>query len=295
MSITECEVHEWVAVEEPRSVIEAWACSQCAATSAECAQGGHASGSAIPLCRPCQVRVARQIDQLEEYLGLAIVAEVAKSDMRSPMDYRVQVGGSRIQHESDGAEGLVEIVLGWVAMWADASGATEQGWADYLKGRLIWAATNPEASAWSDFTDEVVRHRAAARGLAGLGPVHLPETCVHCHDLGQRGELVQDRCDDHGKPHPDGLQDEVRCVLCDRRWEDRGAYRLVVRGHLARRADGLVTMEQARALWPEVPAATWRDWRRRGNLPRGAEVYALSDLRALVTRRDEEVARTGMA
>ena len=286
MSVTECEVHEWVKAEE------SWACSQCVATSATCAQGDHPANSSIPLCLRCQVRIAQRIRQLDAYLRLALVAEVAQSDLKSPMDYRMRVSGSCIQHEAEGAEGIEEVMLGWGGMWAEYVGAENAGWADFLTTHLLWAVQHPNESGWEDFAREVGAHRLTAQHLAGLGPARLPERCVYCKPLGHKGELVQDRVDRHGEPYADGLQDEVRCLTCDRHWEDRQAYQLVTRMHITA-SEGEVTIEQAKELWPEVPAATWRRWKKRGDLEATGGTHSLASLRALVTRRREELGRLG--
>lgn len=280
MTISECGTHDWRPDPAPQASIEAWRCANCEATSATCIQGGHAADSTLPLCLACQKRTTRIIDQLDQYLRIALVADVAKSDMRSPMDYRLRVAGSKMQHEAEGAEGVLEVMLGWQGMWVDAAGSEgQEGWAEYLKGHLLWAAVNPTASAWEDFAIEIRSHRATARELAGLGPKRLPERCIHCN-----GDLVQDRCDERGEPYADGLQDEVRCIVCGRTWDDRGAYQLVTRRHVAE-SSGTVTIEQARAIWPDVPAATWRDWKRREKIV--GDRLQLDDIRALVTRRED--------
>lgn len=296
--------HYWDRNPTPRDSTEAWVCTSCPATSAQCVQGEHPAGSAIPLCIPCQRRIEQHLDQLADYLGLALAYEESRSPVRSPMDYRLMVKGSKMQHESDGAEGIVEILYGWTAAWTEAgAGDAAEGALPFLRSRLVWAATNPGASGWVDFISEVGSMRIAAREIAGLGPRRLPERCVYCNDhtlpeaQRLRGDLVQDRCDAKGRPYPDGLQVEIRCVTCDRRWEDRQHYQLVVRQRLAEadqeKPNATATIEQAKRLWPEVPPATWRRWRQRKELePNKDGLYLLADLRRLVTRRTAD-ARPG--
>ena len=58
--------------------------------------------------------------------------------------------------------------------------------------------------------------------------------------------------------------------------------------------DALVTLEEARLIWREVPAATWRKWAERERIEpnswneRGTPVYRVRDLAAVVEQRSRE-------
>ena len=58
--------------------------------------------------------------------------------------------------------------------------------------------------------------------------------------------------------------------------------------------DALVTLEEARLIWREVPAATWRKWAERERIAsvswneRGTPVYRVRDLAEVTTQRAAE-------
>lgn len=133
---------------------------------------------------------------------------------------------------------------------------------DELKGMHLWAAHNPEASDWPGYWRAIHRLLWRARSEAGLMPQVQAEPCVHCG-----GDCVRDWSDRDWEPLTDGLSDVVRCTGCGMTWGDREDWRRVSRHHLVVLADehpdALVTLDQARTIWTDVPAATWRQWLKR--------------------------------
>ena len=296
MTVETCRIHTFEPSPGARDGAEAWACTDCPATSAQCVEGEHPTGSAIPLCERCRQRVTDWLTQIETYLDLAARYALSVSPVRSPMDYTERVGGGRGGDAEEPAEqvaAIAGVMWEWAAMWTEHTPGTtaEPGhWRPLLSSMLIWAATQPETSAWLDFVTEVRSARTRARAIAGLEPVRMSQRCMYCTEQGHRGELVRDRCDDRGRPYPDGLQDEVRCLTCDHRWDDEQHYQLVVRQRLTeaveREPDATVTLDQARQVWPEVPAQSWKDWVRRGLLTETeGGGYRVADVRERVTLR----------
>ena len=133
---------------------------------------------------------------------------------------------------------------------------------DRLKGFHVWAAHNPEASDWRAYLKAMRSLRASARRIAGLLPERIAEPCVMCG-----GDVVQDWSDGDWMPLETGLSDTVRCTRCGTTWGDRLHWHFTMRNHIvelpAEHPDALVTIEQARMIWPDVPAATWRSWAKR--------------------------------
>lgn len=257
--IAECRVHDWQRDPEGEG-IRAWVCAECTATCATCGTCGRASGTSLLLCGPCERHAARVLDDIDRALGH--YQGQPRSHYPSPGDMRLV----RVPSAADGGvqtpEDIYDAMLEWAARWTEHTGPTGQGAVDYLRGRHLWAAHNPEASDWHAYLAAMRRLRVQARRIAGLLPTRLPEPCVHCG-----GQVVQDWADRSWEPLSDGLSDVVRCTRCGMTWGDRSRWRFATRHHVVAlpgvRPDALVTLAQARMIWPDVPAATLRSWAQR--------------------------------
>lgn len=246
--------------------IRAWVCSEldagkpCMETSATCGTCGKASGSSLLLCERCEAEAHRRLD------GIAHALSLWEPDPRSPVKSPgsmslipqpgVSRGGLRTPDDVE-AE-----LLGWVARWTEHTAPENTGWLGFLGRHIIWAAHNPEQSQWLDFFDDIRRLRTAARRIAGLLPRFMPEPCAHCG-----GPVVQDRADQEWNPLTGQLPDTVRCLRCGRAWDDPLLFAFANRQHIVEapdeHPDALVTLEQARMVWPDIPAATMRSWVKR--------------------------------
>lgn len=263
--------HEW-ARDVHGSGITEWVCSEvdagrpCTETSATCGTCGQASGSSLLLCERCQREAARVLDDIAHALSLW------EPDPRSP----VKSPGSMalIPTPSSSSGGLrtpddVEAeLLGWVARWTEFTAPENTGWLGFLSRHLIWAAHHPDESQWLAFLRDCRRLRAAARRIAGLLPRFMPEPCAHCG-----GPVAQDRADQEWNPLTGQLPDTVRCLRCGRAWDDPLLFAFTNRQHIIEapdeHPDAQVTLDQARMIWPDIPAATMRSW-----IARDAERYA---------------------
>jgi len=251
----ERHAHEWVRVEGAEG-IRAWACTDCDETSATCGTCHRASGSTLLLCARCERQAARVLDDIADALGYCETSP--RSLINSPGDMRLVPGFG----ETGGVTTSVDIegrMLSWVARWTEYAGATAQSASDYLRGRHMWAAHHPSESGWLAYLSDMRQLRHQARGLAGLLPKRHPEPCVHCG-----GQVVQDWADHWWKPLEDGLSDVVRCTGCGTTWGDSAHWLFSTRQHIvdvpAVHPESLVTLAQARMIWPDVPAGTWRQW-----------------------------------
>ena len=251
--MTDQHRHEWT--QSPAG----WACTTCDQTSATCGTCGRASGSALLLCPSCERRASEVLDGIEHALGLW--ERTPRSPMRSPGDMRLVRGGGTAAEITDPSD-IESRMLAWCARWAEHTGASNVEPLSYLKSRHLWAAHNPETSDWREYLAAMRRLRASARGLAGLLPQRVAEPCPLCG-----GVVVQDWSDESWEPLETGLSDIVRCTRCATTWGDRTRWRFTMRHHIVTlpgdHPDALVTLEQARMIWPDVPAATWRSWAKR--------------------------------
>ena len=247
--------HEWTRVEGGTGICE-WACTECSETSATCGTCKRASGTSLLLCTSCEREAGRVLDDIAD--ALSHYETPPRSPIGSPGDMRLAPGFG----ETTGIQTPADIegrMLGWVARWTEYAGASNESASDYLRGRHMWAAHHPEESRWLAYLSDMRRLRHRARGVAGLLPKRHPEPCVHCG-----GQVVQDWADRWWKPLETGLSDVVRCVGCGMTWGDRAHWLFSTRQHIvdvpAMHPDSLVTLAQARMIWPEVPAGTWRQW-----------------------------------
>ena len=258
--IMECEVHEWVAVESPRSAIEAWGCRECEATSASCNVCEKATGSSLLVCQPCLGRANKVLDDMEAALSHWDARDAFKG--KSPMAYAlVSVPSASTPEGIREPVDIHKAVWTWVARWSEAIGAEDCDDVTYLKRHHLWAAHNVEASDWPTYLRAMRSLRHNARRIVGLLPQKV-EPCVHCG-----GDVVQDWADGSWEPNADGLSDELRCSGCGMTWgnhERFDEFKAKEVGALhERNPEAWVTLKQAQTVWPEVPFRTWQSWVRR--------------------------------
>lgn len=249
--------HEWVR-DEQHDGDRAWACTECEQTCASCGTCGRPSGSSLLLCPGCEKRAGELLDGITHALDL--YEPDPRSPVKSPGNMRLVPAGPPGALSSP--DEIESALWSWVAHWAEHTGADNAAALDYLRSRHVWAAHNPEASAWPDYLEAMRTLRAAARRIAGLMPRRLAEPCVLCG-----GEVVQDWADRSWMPHEDGLSDTVRCLRCGTTWNDRTHWHDATIEHLAAlpglRPGSLITLAHARMIWPSVPAGTMRQWAKR--------------------------------
>ena len=255
---TEQHRHEWTG-NPGHDGIGAWACTGCAETSATCGTCKRASGTPLLLCDRCERQAAKVLDDISH--ALSLWERSPRSPMRSPADMRLVRGGAESLTISDPSD-IDARLWRWVGRWAEHTGADNAAPMDYLKSRHMWAAHNPELSNWHDYLKAMRALRASARRIAGLLPQRIAEPCVMCG-----GDVVQDWSDDDWMPLETGLSDTVRCTGCGTTWGDRLHWHFTMRHHIIElpgaHPNALVTIEQARMIWPDVPSATWRSWAKR--------------------------------
>lgn len=256
--MSEHRTHEWTRVDGAEGIC-AWACTECTEICATCGTCGRPSGTSLLLCSSCERAAAKVLDDIAD--ALSYYETPPRSLIGSPGDMRLVPGFSgptAIQTPAD----IESRMLSWVARWTEHTGATQQGASDYLRSHHLWAAHHAEESRWLAYLADMRRLRGQARGVAGLLPKRHPEPCVHCG-----GTVVQDWADRWWKPLTGGLSDMVRCLGCGTTWRDRAMWLFSTRQHIvdvpAVHPDSLVTLAQARMIWPEVPAGTWRQWAKR--------------------------------
>jgi len=247
-----CRRHEWTATER------GWRCTECGAESATCGTCGEPSGTNLLLCERCKARADRVLDDIAK--ALRYYERDPRSPVASPGDMRLVAIRSNRGRGGIETPGQIEDALwAWVARWTEYVGAQRSDAYDALKSMHQWAAHNVEASGWHEYGRDALRLRHHARRIAGLLPKRLPEPCVHCG-----GRAVRDWATREWEPRRDGVSDTVRCTSCHRTWDDPRAFAFTTRQHIFDlpnvRPDALVTLEQARTIFPDVPAATLRGW-----------------------------------
>lgn len=246
--MTDQHRHEWTRTDD-----EQWMCAECAETSATCGTCEGPSGSSLLLCRRCQGRADATVRHIARAVDLALPPHRHDDGAR----FRRPDGG-----DDEMCEGVESVMWGWVARWSEHVGPSGADWPEALIGWHLWAAHNPEASDWHRYLTSARVAMWRARAEAGLMPQVQAEPCAHCG-----GDCVRDWADRSWEPYPDGLSDVVRCTRCGMTWGDRTAWRRISRHHLVdlpdRNPAALVTLAQARTIWPHVPPGTWRQWAKR--------------------------------
>lgn len=278
--------HNW-----ERSEAGGYMCTDCDATSAACHTCYGPTESALVVCQRCLNTEKNVLDDIAAACGYWQPA---------PQTYikavRYDIEPVRATRAQDGLDiyDVPEVLASWASAWREQVGDVMGEPLTYLAGHLVWAAHNVERSAWEDYRREVRHLRHIARRDSGLLPKLLPAPCVHCG-----GTVVRDWADHNFRPRADGLSDEVRCTGCGMVWATQARWALENQAHMRflpeRYPDALVGIEQARLMWPEVPAATWRKWRERGRFEiaghavDGTPVYRAGDLLEVVKQRGGEL------
>lgn len=247
-----------------------WECISCDETSAACSVCQGASGGSLLICERCLSRQRALLSSIDRFMTMP----GSDRGTRSPMGKFSLVGGRGGSSES--GESAEDRLQGWAGRWAEHMPNRGQHVIDYLSGHLIWAVHNQEASGWAEFLSDLPKIRGAARGEAGLAPERHRQRCMHCG-----GSVVQDRHDKRENPYADGLQDVVRCTGCSMTWGDRSSFQRNVKQHIhelpANHPHRLVTLDQARLIFPDVPSDAWRKWAYRDRREHELSVTACND------------------
>lgn len=270
--------HEWTEVDG------GYACTQCEETSPVCVNGGHPTETALLICRRCEARAKRLLDDIEHAAGLYVGGRVDGVILRGRHD-----------GELDETPTVEDALSSWAARWWEWEPGDTDGVYEYLRSRILWAANNADLSGWRGFWRALLRLRHRARAEAGLLPQIQAEPCVYCG-----GRVARDWADESWTPLPGGLSDSARCLDCATVWPSVGRWAFATREHIATAAetapDLAVTIEDARAIWPDLPKTTVASWVSRGELVEagaylGRALYRLGDLADLVRRRSDETRR----
>lgn len=270
--------HIWVAVDDQHQ------CEQCGDTCATCNVCKRASGSALLVCDRCLEQCARVLTDIED--ALSHWQHQPRSVVQA-IRYDQDRRGGNADHVpltlTDNPADIEAVLRDWAEMWADLSGSAKNvGPVEYLRGHHMWAAHNAEGSGWDDYRREMRQLRHRARRMAGLLPQRQAGMCIYCGD-----DVVRDWADEKWQPRSDGLSDELRCTGCRTQWEDRERWQFANRHTILAlpqtHPDRLITRDDARMVFPEVPPATWRWWvmrdAKRGEaLLRYAEMIATGRL-----------------
>ncbi|MBZ2197264.1 hypothetical protein [Occultella gossypii] len=239
-----------------------WVCTDCGETCATCGTCGRATGGALLLCDPCHARERQVLADIEHAIGLYLPSPGRSPYSSARMD-AMRVAGSKAARVTDPEDSIDSTLFGWVALWTEASGdAQNLGALEYLAGHLLWAAHNPDASRWEAYRKSIRAQRGAARRVAQIAPQPQPAPCIHCG-----GKVVQDWADHDWNPLKTGLSDVHRCTGCGTTWGDHAHWRFAQRHTIfalpTDDPDRLVTLADARTIFPDVPAGTWRTWIKR--------------------------------
>ncbi|GMA31588.1 hypothetical protein [Litorihabitans aurantiacus] len=183
--------------------------------------------------------------------------------------------------------GALELLEEWRRAWVDA-GAGGHSVDDphdvvaYLRSRLVWAATNPTRSGFTDYRTEARTVRARLRTLHGDGT----ETVGGARCLACDGPLAHVRA-------VGVLDDLATCQRCSLAY-DVAATARTLRARIAtspdQAPDALVTEPEARRIFAELAPATIRKWVQRGRLHAagsrsGSATYRVGDIAVLARPR----------
>lgn len=291
-----------------------WTCTDCGDTSPTCVVQrptdhdniGHPTGiPAQHICDPCHRHEMRVLDDITT--ALTHWQPQPKSPVPAIRYDRDRTTGTPTPSDgpTDGINTPRDIytqLQNWADTWAGLRNEPPAvgDITTFLKRHILWAANNAHHSGFHNYRQTVRQLRHAARRIAGLLPKRLHGPCIHCG-----GRVVQDWADHTWKPRRDGLSDTLRCTRCHLTWPDHETWMFTNRHTLQAlptvRPDALVTLEDARRIFPDVPAGTWRWWvhqdRQRiengeearlpeqGKTVRGDALYVLADLNELVEQR----------
>ena len=295
-----CTRHDWTENPAPVGTIDAWTCTECGETCATCNVCQRPTGTALLACDPCLDHQGRILTDIERAVGHYRWAP-GSGQLAATRHDRVRVRGTGSDSTGAGISTIgdvAEVLASWAGMWAEAlreePPADLRGVLDYLRGHIIWAAHHGDVAAWDDYREEVRALRHHARRISGLLPQREAAPCVYCGS-----DVVRDWADAQWDPLPGGLADEYRCTNrdCGAVWVDDRAWDFTKRHHLPgvpdAQPDALVTLEEARLIWRDVPRQTLNTWANPdgGSLApsgwneRGAPVYRVRDIAELVDKR----------
>ena len=293
--------HDW---QLTYSTNHGFTCADCGQESAACIvwhkNEPHPTGTSLLICEDCLNAERTILDKIIEArdgmvveprsMPPAYAADLTNAHSTDPDrlpfgmdaiidDHDLGIAGIKVP------DGVDDTLWGWVALWADASGHTENtDHVDYLKSHLMWAAHNAAMSHFHHYRDEM---RALLGRARHLNPPEVEHVGPHCFDCG--GRLIRYWLGDGTTRDPKqrGLGDEVRCETCKREY-DPARFRLAFRAKVERDAhpDALLTELELRQALP-LGTSTLRVWISRGKLGhaghrRGVRVYRLGDVRTLM-------------
>src|SRR5690625_3991735 len=147
--------HEWT--HQPEGIeTEQWACIECEAVCASCIvtdtkRGLHPTGTALLICEGCLDYERRVVDDIADALGhwqhqpRSLVPAIRYD--RDPSDGGGDGPRDGIAHPLD----VIEVLWSWAEMFAEGTSRTlddHDHAGEVIKGALMWAAHNPDASAW---------------------------------------------------------------------------------------------------------------------------------------------------
>lgn len=313
--------HEWTENPHPLGTIDAWMCAECAETSATCAverwdrgrgeMVSHPTGTASSLCDTCADRERYVLEDIRAALGHTLYAQ-GSGQLAAVRYDRVIVSGSGLNDAPRVTAGDIVVLLHqWADLWitgAASSGVTippGRDPLDTIRTGMVWAAHNRVPSQWDGYREGIRVIRSQARGVAGLRPRRENSPCPHCG-----GVVVRDWADRRWEPRPDGLSTTVRCTNrdCALSWDLAGWDR-VKRHHLQVLPevvpDQLITQDDARLVWKDIPRETVSSWIRRDEMlpddervlpvrgwdERGRPLYRVGDLAAMADRRADPARR----
>ncbi len=291
-----------------------WTCVDCPETTTTCIinkphddEHGHPTGlTAQTICPSCLNHEYAILDDITNALGHW--QHQPRSLVPAVRYDRDKIGGSRTENDRPtitNPSDILDTLWSWADMWAELRDDTATGDAiPWLKRHTLWAANNPDATAFNDYRSEMRQLRHHARRISGLLPQRQAGPCVHCG-----ATVVRDWADQNWQPNKTGLSDTLRCTGCQLTWNDRDWWMHTNRTTLqllpTEKPEQLVTLEDAqRVIFPHVPKATWRKWLQRdreraengepqrmpqmGADVRGTALYRVSDLAAHVEHRNSD-------
>lgn len=286
----------------------AWsACTICGETPTVCAVCARPTPSTVPIHDECLEDERGVLDAISGLVEawpepireiLTAVAYDLSGVMSVDDKARLPFGLDAVTddwfHHVDGIRttpGALEVLHEWNAAWREAGGGGDgpistyldaDGPIPYLRSRLVWAATNPTASAFADYRHEARTVLARLRHLNG-DDVETVEgaRCLTC-----TGPLARVRAA--------GVLDQLAtCQRCSLAYDVTAVGRaLTARISTApdQAPDALVTEPEARRIFAELAPGTIRKWIQRARLtPTGARAgsatYRVGDIAVLARPR----------
>ena len=298
--------HQWIQDRRLADPISTYACRDCAEQVRGCNTCDEPLATSMATCERCIERARHVIEDIvhdldtvpfhaAEIMGLRAIrydgVRVTTSDDRSRLPFgldRVVEDPEQVAQRIEAAKypaTAVDVLVGWASTWADVLGKTVGGsWSGFLIEHTVWAAQNPDTSGWFDYLGEARRVRATIRRLLGINPERQPAPCVHCG-----GRIVQEWT-------PRGLDDQLRCTGCALTWRDRSwlqyANLHTVHELPTTHPDALVSLEEARRIFPTLKRNTLNQWVARHILTPALDVQGRQqrDVRGTLLYRIGDIA-----